>query len=398
MKDNRRNKQVLLIIESSRAYGRGIIEGVSRYVQEHGHWTIFFEEQGIRSTIPAWLSKWKGDGIICRTGLSPLGTHLRKLNLPLVELLGDNQRFVSEVQSDATAAGQMAANHLIDRGLRHFAYYSYGNAWWGQARADAFVDALTQQGFKCHLLLSRHGTKKEAFPEWKPLYEPTLLRWLEKLPKPVGIWCAADTIAQRIHAAVLKLGLTIPDKVALLGIDNDEHLCNVLTPTLSSIEANSVAIGYQAAKRLETKMAARSSKKKSVLEAVPMKIPPVGVIVRQSTDVIAADDPQLVAIVRYIRNNALQGLRVFEVAREFDISRRTLERRFQQHFGRTVDQEIMFLRLEHAKFLLRETLLTVAEIGERTGFDPCYFTKAFHRVVGVTPKVYRMTGRVGRRA
>ena len=396
MKDSKCHRRVLLVIESSRAYGRGIIEGVSRYVREHGRWTIFYEEQGVLATVPPWLKEWKGDGIICRTGVSPLGMYLRKLDLPLVELFGDGQRFISEVQSDAAVAGRMAAEHFIERGLRYFAYYSYGNIWWGRARGDAFVDALGQKGRKCQTLLSQHGEKPEAYPEWKPLYEPKLLCWLSKLPKPIGIWCAADTIAQRIHAAVLKLGLSIPDDVALLGIDNDEHLCNILTPTLSSIEPNSIVVGYQAAKRLDAKMDVRSSKSgKAVFDETPMKISPVGVIVRQSTDVIASDDPQLVAIARYIRSNALHGLLVSEVARHFDISKRTLERRFRKHFGRTVDQEITYLRLEHAKFLLRETLLPIAEISNRVGFDPCYFTKAFRRGAGVSPNAYRLANRVG---
>ncbi len=396
MKHRKKNRQVLLLIESSRAYGRGIIEGVSRYVQERDHWTVFYEEQGILSTLPPWLREWKGDGIICRTGISTLGLHLRKLGLPLVELLGDGRRFVSEVQSDAVVAGRMAADHFIERGLRHFAYYNYGNSWWGEARGNAFAGALSQKGLDCHTLLSRHGEKAEAFPEWKPLYEPKLLRWLSTLPKPVGIWCAADTIAQRVHAAVLKLGFSIPDDVALLGIDNDEHLCNVLTPTLSSIEPNSIVVGYQAAKRLDAKMDRKTSRnREKPPDETPIRIAPQGVVQRQSSDVIAAADPLLVAIARYIRSNALKGLLVADVAREFDISKRTLERRYRNHFGRTVDREITLLRMEHAKFLLRETLLPVAEIGEQTGFDRNYFIKAFHRIVGVSPSVYRNEHRVG---
>ncbi|MDR0335464.1 MAG: DNA-binding transcriptional regulator [Planctomycetaceae bacterium] len=394
-----KNKQVLLVIESARAYGRGIIEGVSRYIQERGRWTIQYEEQGILTTVPTWLKEWHGDGIICRTGRSPLGLHLRKLNVPIVELLGDGQRFVSEVQSDAVVAGNMAAEHFIERGLRYFAYYSYGNTWWGQARGDAFTKALLRKGFESFTLLSQSGEKAEAFPEWKPIYEKPLLRWLAKLPKPIGIWCAADTIAQRVHAAAMKSGLVIPDEIALLGIDNDEHLCNVLTPTLSSIDPNSVVVGYNAAKLLDAKMTSGDSKeraKKQLLpETLPIKITPQCLVMRQSTDVIAVDDPKIVAIARYIREHALSGLLVAEVAREFHISKRTLERRYKKLFGKTVDQEITLLRIEQAKFLLRTTVMPVADVGEQTGFDRSYFIKAFHRIVGVPPSVYRNTNRVG---
>lgn len=397
MKYRRKIRQVLLVIESSRAYGRGIIEGVSRYVQEQGCWAIQYEEHGLLSSVPSWLKNWRGDGVICRTGISPLGTHLRRMNLPLVELLGDGKRFVSEVQSDAVVAGRLAAEHFIERGLRNFAYYSYGNSWWGQFRGDAFVDAVKKLGYDAHVFYSKFGTKPEAFPEWRTIYSSKLQRWVAELPKPIGIWCAADTIAQRVHAATLKSGFSIPDDVALLGIDNDEHLCNVLTPTLSSVEPNSIVVGYNAAKLLDEKMnRPKNRAKKTAQKIEPIKIEPLGVVMRQSTDVIAADDPQLVAIARYIRANALNGLLVADVARQFDISRRTIERRFKKHFGRTVDQEITNLRIEHAKQLLRDTLSPVADIGEQAGFDRNYFIKAFHRIVGVSPKKYRVMNQVGR--
>jgi LacI family transcriptional regulator len=399
MKKMIKNKRVLLVVESARAYGRGIIEGVSRYIQEHGRWTIHYEEQGILTTVPTWLKEWKGDGIICRTGFSPLGLHLRKLNVPIVELLGDGQRFVSEVQSDAVVAGSIAADHFIERGLRYFAYYSYGNTWWGQARGNSFAAALSRKGFECFTLLSQSGEQAEAFPEWKPFYEKPLLRWLLKLPKPIGIWCAADTIAQRVHAVAMKSGLVIPDEIALLGIDNDEHLCNVLTPTLSSIDPNSVVVGYNAAKLLDAKMALGNSKEHSkaklLPDNLPIKIIPQCLVMRQSTDVIAADDPKIVAIARYIREHAFSGLLVAEVAREFHLSKRTLERHYKKLFGKTVDQEITALRIEQAKFLLRTTTMPVADVGEQTGFDRNYFIKAFHRIVGVSPNVYRNANRVG---
>lgn len=382
-------KQVLLTIETSRAYGRGIIEGVSRFIRETESWTIQFEEQGVLTSVPAWLKKWRGDGIICRTGLSPMGIHLRKLGLPLVELLGDGKKYVSEVQSDSTIAGQMAAEHFIDRGLQHFAYYSYGNTWWGQFRGNAFEKALNERGKECIVFLSKLRAKPEAFPQWKTLYETPLLKWLVDLPKPVGIWCAADTIAHRLHGAALWLGFRIPDEIAILGIDNDKHLCNIMTPTLSSIDTNPVVVGYHAARLLDKKMKTRFKNKKKTQPTVPLLIPPTSVVVRQSTDLIASDDPEMVCIGQVVRTRALTRLTVDMIADEFDISRRTLERRYRKAFGRTVDREIFLIRMEHAKKLLRETLLPVAKIGEQVGLDGNYFIKAFHRHTGQTPKAYR---------
>lgn len=382
-------KQVLLVIETSRAYGRGIIEGVSRYIGETESWSIQFEEQGVMTIVPAWLKKWHGDGIICRTGLSPLGKHLRTLELPLVELLGDGMKYVSEVQSDAALAGEMAARHFIELGLQHCAYYSYGNVWWGKFRGDAYANALKRQGKECLTLLSKRGTKPESFPLWEGFYEEELLHWLSDLPKPVGIWCAADTIAHRVHGAVLKLGFQIPDEIAILGIDNDKHLCNIMTPSLSSIDPNPVVVGYHAAKILDEKMTDRSKKTKTCRKRSPLYIPPVGVITRQSTDIVAAEDPEMVRIGQFVRTRALDKLSVDMIANEFDISRRTLERRYAKAFGRSVDKEIFQIRMEYAKKLLRETLHSVSEIGEQAGYDGNYFIKAFHRYTGQSPRAYR---------
>lgn len=382
-------KQVLLVIETSRAYGRGIIEGVSRFIRETESWSIQFEEQGVLTTVPDWLKTWRGDGIICRTGISPLGHYLRKLNLPLVELLGDGKQYVSEVQSDASAAGEMAAEHFLERGLQYFAYYSYGNAWWGKFRGTAFVEALQKRGRECITLLSMHNAKPEAFPQWKSLYEEPLQQWLTELPKPVGIWCAADTIAHRVHGAALQLGFRIPDEIAILGIDNDKHLCNIMTPSLSSIDPNSVVVGYHAAKLLDKKMEQKHDRQDRSPTIERQLIPPIGVITRQSTDIVATDDPEMVRVGQLVRTRALSKLNVDVIAEEFDISRRTLERRYRKTFGRSIDKEIFQLRMDQAKKLLRETLLSVSEIGEMVGFDGNYFIKAFRRHTGQSPRAYR---------
>lgn len=387
-----RKKQVLLVIESSRAYGRGLIQGITRYVQETNNWVVHFEEQGILTTVPPWLKEWKGDGIICRTGVSPLGGFLRTLGCPIVELLGDGVRYVSEVQSDATEVAACAVDHYTSLGFRNFAYYSYGNAWWGSLRGEFFKNLLKERGYDCHMLLSRRERRYVSFPVWSNEYESSLIEWLEALPKPVAIWTAADTVAQRVHNACVKIGLLIPDQVALLGTDNDQYLCNVLTPSLSSIEPNSIRVGYEAAKLLDLKM-----RKKEHLPTLPIKIPPLGVVTRQSSDIIAVEDREMVRIARMIRQEALNGLQVNDLVRESDLSKRSLERRFKKCFGRTIDYEIVQIRINYAKKLLTDTLLPISVVGEQSGFDGNYFIKAFRRIVGISPREYRRKYQVGGR-
>lgn len=391
-RDFMQKKQVLLVIESSRAYGRGLIQGIIRYVQETNNWIVHFEEQGILTTVPPWLRNWRGDGIICRTGVSPLGNFLRTLDCPIVELLGDGVRYVSEVQSDAEQVGRCAVDHFLERGFQNFAYYSYSNSWWGSLRGERFASLLKEVGHDCRTLISRRERKPVAFPVWASEYEEPLIEWLESLPKPVGIWTAADTVAQRVHNACLKIGLVIPDQVALLGVDNDRYLCNVLTPPLSSIEPNSIRVGYEAARLLDLKMEGKGH-----LPPLPLKVPPLGVLTRQSTDIIAVEDQEMVRIARLIRQEALTGLQVNDLVRESRLSKRSLERRFKRCFGRTIDYEIAQIRIGHAKRLLTETLLPIAAVGEQSGFDGSYFIKAFRRIVGMSPREYRRKFQVGGR-
>lgn len=387
-----RKKQVLLVIESSRAYGRGLIQGITRYVQETNNWVVHFEEQGILTAVPPWLKEWHGDGIICRTGVSPLGIFLRSLGCPVVELLGDGVHYISEVQSDAHLTSRCAVDHFLERGLRHFAYYSYGNSWWGALRGESFADALAAKGFGCDKLLTRRERKFVSFPVWSYEYEKPLIEWLQKLPKPVGIWTAADSVAQRVLQACLKIGLSIPDEVAVLGVDNDQYLCNVMTPPLSSIDPNPMRVGYEAAKLLEIKM-----RGKGHLPPLPIRLPPLGVVARQSTDLIAIDDAEMIRVARVIRLEALSGLQVSDLVRICDLSKRTLERRFKKCFGRTIDGEITRIRIGYAKKLLTDTLLPISTVGEQSGFDGNYFIKAFRRVVGLSPREYRRRYQVGGR-
>ena len=387
-----KKKQVLLVIESSRAYGRGLIQGITRYVQETNNWVVHFEEQGILTAVPPWLREWEGDGVICRTGVSPLGSFLRTLDCPLVELLGDGVRYVSEVQSDASLTARAAVEHFLERGFRHFAYYSYGNSWWGSLRGKHFSALLAEKGHSCNLLISRRERKYVSFPVWTNEYEQPLIEWLESLPKPVAVWTAADTVAQRVHNACLKIGIAVPDQIALLGTDNDQYLCNVLTPPLSSVEPNPVRIGYEAAKLLDIKM-----RGKGHLPNLPIRIPPLGVVTRQSTDIIAVDDKEMIRVARTIRQEALNGLQVNDLVRDSHLSKRSLERRFKKCFGRTIDYEIVQIRINYAKQLLTDTLLPIAEVGEQSGFDGNYFIKAFRRIVGVSPREFRRKYQVGGR-
>ncbi len=214
-----------------------------------------------------------------------------------------------------------------------------------------------------------------------------MLAWLKKLPKPVAIWSVSDAWATRLLEGCRRLELLVPEDVAVLGTTNDSLICEAISPPLSSIELHSRQIGYLAARRLSLKM-----KRKPVPEEIEL-VPPIGVIARLSTDTVAFPDPEIVKVLRLIRDNALTGISVDRIAKETNLSRSTLQRHFRNLVGRTIENEIMRHRIDRAKRLLRETTLSLSKIAQKTGFSNTdYFIQAFRRETGTTPNRLRKSG------
>jgi LacI family transcriptional regulator len=229
------------------------------------------------------------------------------------------------------------------------------------------------------------------YPTWKQHFEGPLLAWLDRLPKPVGIWAVADSQAIRILEACRRLNLQVPGDIGVLGTSNDDIVCRLLSPPLSSIELNPQEVGYKAAWLLDTKMRAqRGTKTPGSVRRRRFWYRRPGVVVRESSDRIAIVDPELDQAVKIIARDAVHGLTVAQLAEEMLVSRSTLERRFRAFFGCSPAQEIHRIRIEQAKVLLRDTAWPIAVIGQKTGFaSPENFVRFFRRLVGRTPRQYR---------
>jgi len=384
-----KKKRVLLIIETSRSYGRGLITGISHYALEHGQWQIHFDDRGLLEEPSDWLRDWKGDGIISRTAIPSLAAILAKKKCPMVELHGfgtyhDGVTLFPEVQICNQSIGAMAAAHFLDRGFRHIGFYSSGNPWWSQTRSEAFVENLKQHDISCHVYSGDSTSPVSSHPVWDNRYEKSLKKWLKGLPKPIGIWAITNSQAVRVLEACQNMGYSVPEEVAVLGTSNDEIICNLVTPHLSSIDVNSSGIGYEAAKRLDMKM-------NGVVPDKPVvNIPPLEIITRQSTDIVAIQEPDIAEALHLIRSRAFEGITVDEVVRGIGISRRSLERNFRRYFGRSPHDEIMRIRISRAMALLSTTDLSVSAIAEKSGFQNReYFIFAFRREAGITPHRYR---------
>jgi len=404
--------QVLILVETSKNYGRGMLEGIGRYALAHGPWSIFFEERSIFDRLPQWFSAWRGDGIIVRGNSMAMVRTLSASGVPVIETDGRITGFgLPLVYVDNAAVARTAADHFAERGLTNLAYCDLSLARWSRLRRQAYEDELTRRGLKCDFY---RLPKRLARSEWQRQREH-LLTWIRSLPKPVGLFAENDVCGQRVLDACRFIGLPVPEQVAVLGVDNDQVLCELATPRLSSIDLNVQRMGYESAALLDKLMTARRQNPKraakSVMRDVATDYPavaahrppderiapsieilvePLGVVARQSTDILAIDDPDVAGAARYIRERACSGIAVKDLLSAIPLSRRVLERRFRATLGRSPKDEIMRIKMNRARELLSGTDLSLAAIAMQTGFSSLnYLSNAFSRENGMSPRQYR---------
>jgi LacI family transcriptional regulator len=292
---------------------------------------------------------------------------------------------------DDFAVGAMAANHLMNCRLTSFGFLglnSGGDAGFNVSvkRFAGFSQTLAAQGYIC----SEPGLGWVATgnlvddPIW-----PDLLAWLKRLPKPVGIMAVDDNLAHGLARACLYADLGVPEHVAIIGVNNDDLFCESATVPLSSIEGDYSRVGYAAAAMLDRLL---KGEELSASER-EVRLPPIRVVQRVSTDIFAVDDPYVADALRFIRENACNRCGVPEVLRHVPVGRRWLERQFIQKLGRSPHDEIIRVRMEEAKRLL-QTDLTLKEISDRCGFAALQnFGRTFLKIEGITPGAFRRSVR-----
>jgi len=377
--------KVALLVETSNSYARELLHGVRSWVREHGPWSIRLTEQGRGAAVPAWLKGWDGDGVIARVESTQIARQLRATGLPVIDVSAALPRLVfPRVATDAEGAAELAASHLIERGLKNFAYCGYRGAHWSKRRGAAFSAATQSAGGNCVTFWPEPGPVDEEID--------AIAGWLRTLRRPVGVLASLDSRGQQVLAACRLAGLVVPDEVAVIGVHNDELLCDLCDPPLSSVIPNAPRAGYEAAALLARAMAGKR---------LPVKlheIAPLGVAARQSTDVGAVGDAKIAGAVRFMRERAAGGANVGDVLRAVPMARTALERRFKAALGTTPHAHLRKLRIERVKELLVGTSLPVGEIATATGFEHTeYLSAMFRRECGLSPRAFRAQHR-GRKA
>lgn len=391
-KNRRRIRRVGLLIESSRAYGRTLLLGIARFVRQHRAWSVQSEEWKWTDGPPAWLKDWDGDGIIGRIETPELAQVIRRLGVPVVDLRGSvTDAGLPLIDTDDQRVAALAAEHLIERGFRHYAFCGFVGANYSDKRCCWFQEHLTCAGFRCDVYQPPQAVRSAETIEHEKrglLFQDDIARWLRSLPKPVGIMACNDIRGLQVMDICRRTGLVVPEEVGIIGVDNDEVLCELSDPPLTSVAPDALRIGYDAAVLLEELMAGRNP------PAEPILVPPKGIITRRSTEVLALDDRQLATGLRFIREHAFLPISVSEAARVAGMSRRVFERRFTAQVGRSPKAEVMRLRIERVKELLAESDWTLGNIAEKTGFNHAeYLHAVFTQKAGMTPGAFRRNAR-----
>lgn len=383
--------RVALVIETSNAYARGLLGGVQAYIRENKPWSIYLAEQARGAEPPAWLRAWKGDGIIARIENPVIAEVIASLDLPTVDLSAG--RLLPDLpcfEIDEAEVGRMAADHFLERGFKNFAYCGDSRFVWSQRRGEAFATALAARGHAVSDYEPPSGPVKPGDDELLSLCE-----WLHGLPKPVAIFCCYDIRGRLVLDACRHESIAVPDRAAVLSVDNDELLCSLAYPPLSSIVPNAAGAGYQAAALLARMMGGETDIENDGAadgKAGPEchYLAPNGIVTRQSTDVLAVDDVQVARAVHYIREHACQGICVDDVVGQCGISRRLLEGRFKKLIGRSPHEEIIRVQIIRVQDLLANTDLQLIEIADRAGFKYVeYLSAVFKQKVGIPPGKYR---------
>lgn len=391
--------RVALLLETSTEYGRGLLRGIVKYARLHGPWEFTIGPGHFDQVLPT-ADAWRGQGIIARVRSPEIEKLIQETGVPFVaSSLSESASLTcgdhfGEIRTNSEAIAQMAAQYLLEQGLRQFAFCGFIGCPWSLRREMVFRHAVERAGFPC-FVHRIHMSNWLQSPSWMKTWEheqPILMDWLKPLPKPVGLMACNDFCGCEVLQTCARAELRVPDDVAVVGVDNDEMMCEVSSPRLSSVALDLERGGYEAARLLDDLMSGKAC------DGHLVRVEPTHVAARQSTDVIAQQDPVVANALRFIQNHAGKPIGVPEVVEGVGVCRRTLERRFFRALGRSLLEVIARCRVERAKRLLLETEFPHPRVAAASGFGSLKsFNRTFRAIEGMPPRCFRAAATISRR-
>ncbi len=375
--------KVLLVFLMRFEEAAGMLQGVVQHERSHRQWSTFLDDEARTERDPRWLHGEKWHGVISRHTTPEMVKNCRELGIPLVDL-NDTPLFpgVPKIRPDNVAIGHLGAEHFLERGFRHFAFCGFSNESWSCARRDGFTEALRLAGQSCEIFDVEYPGL--ITPEWNASQTGALAAWLLRLPKPTAVMSCVDVRGFQVLNAVHHAGLLVPEEIALLGVNNDTMRCELSYPPLSSVALNHQQSGYEAAAVLDRMLRGEDP------GHIDLRVEPLGVVTRLSTDILAIGDRNVAAALSYIRERACSGISVTEVLRHAGASRSQMEKQFRRFIGRSPQAEIRRVQIARVKELLLETDFPLKTIASMTGFEHLeYMSVVFKRMTGDSPGQFR---------
>ncbi len=389
-----KSKKVILLIESSRGFGRALMRGIAKYASLFGPWTFYhsrffymdksFSAKAGKSELEH-LKKWGADGIIAREFSIHTREEVKTLGIPAVISTVFDEKLeldIGNIYVDNYGIGKMAAEHLLERGFRNFAFCGLNDFFWSRERAKGFTEQITNAGYD--VILYKQPKSRRTQP-WG--YEQCILAdWLKSLPKPVGLMACIDEKAQDVIQACREANIHVPEEIAIVGGDNDELICELSNPQLSSVAVTGEQTGYEAAALLDKLMCGKKLDKKDMT----ITVRPTYVVTRQSTDISAIPDKQVADALQFIRAHCREPIQVSDVTDAVAMTRQALNKKLKKILGRSIHAEIASSRVGWITHLLVETDMSISKIAYSMGYSEAkHLTRFFHRETGMSPLEYR---------
>ena len=386
--------RIIFLSDLSEEYAKNLLKGIVRYSKEPTHepWVLckmppsYRAKHGVAGVL-RWAKEWKADGIIGQFfATDHVGLFAKNGIMAVAQEFQSRFTTIPNIAGANHLAGRMCADYFIRRGFKHFAFYCFKDIVWSFERCEGFVDEISKHRLAQHF----YEYQNDAFTElWD--YEPqSLIAWLKMLPKPIAMMACDDNQGHQITEVCKQCGIKIPEEIALLGVDNDETVCSLSAPPLSSLNQAVEKAGYEAAQLMSRMIQDPTAHYDDVL------VMPTYITTRQSTDVYATNDKYVSIVLQYIYQNSHKKLTINHLLPLVPLSRRLLEEHFKQQTGVPIYTYIMRLRIEKFAHRLLESDANIMEIADEIGYsDYKNIARQFKKIKGCTPTEYKMKNTIG---
>ena len=376
--------KILLVIDYSSEFSRRLMRGLIKYSKENGPF-IFYRLPSYYKTlygkdgIVEWAKERKADAIIALWDHEKTN-RLKQLNIPvLLQNYKERSNFYSNITGDYFGTGEMAAKFFIQRKFKNFAFYGNKGVVWSRERAHGFKSEVERNGGK-YFYFESENLRGGEWTESHVLLD----KWLLSLPKPVAIFACDDNFALQVSEICKMNHIKIPQDVSLLGVDNDDLICNLSDPPISSIVLDVEKGGFEAGRLIHQLI------KKEKTDPFNIIINPTRIELRQSTELYNIEDDYIEKIVKHIVKRFNKEISIDDLSEIVPLSRRNLEIRFKNEMGTSIYQFILELRIDHFSNLLLTTDRSLFDLALESGFNDCKnISRIFKKFKGATPVEFR---------